>query len=479
MSTFGATWHALRNVGPTRTLIAAGIFLATCLLAVSSSMVLVRSVEHGITLYVIGSAVALLAFQPFLGLIYFVLLIYVRPQQFVPGLAGLPLSLISGVGAFGSMWIRATFQKSRLAVFKAPQDFLLIWFTLAIAISPLTRLDIQGSISSVREWMVQVILYFLIIGLVTTAKRLKIVLHVVVIASLWLAIQGIVQYYTGMGIVGELDADKRIEVVGGADPNELAFHLLFVVPFLYAALSSGKSASYRFFALVAFVTVTAAIYFTNSRGGTLAYWAVMAIIFARSHGLTAGALFGALALVIVLAFGPSRVHHLSVTDPSTYGRIAMWKESLRLLQSQPLFGVGAGEFSQVSVTGKAAHNSFLSCAAELGLVGLLAWVLLIYISLKNAFYVSRRAIAAQFERLDVYAGAVAFALLAYLFAGMFLSKTYSLVLVLFVGLSAAATNIFVAKSQERYQLFTKRDLFQGVLLSMGGLILFRLFLLLV
>lgn len=470
----------MQDVTLAKRLLAIGIFVAACFLAVASSLLLVRSVEVGVALYTIASVVVLLTIEPFIGLIYFVLFFYLSPQVLVPALSAVPLTLITGVAACGSMWIRAALGGSQFRVFNVPQNYLVAWFTLAIVISPLARLDFQESISATYDWMVNVVLFVLITGLVTTGKRLRIILHVIVLATLWLAIQGIVQYFTGIGFAGDLDADERIEAIGMyGDPNNLALHLLLVVPLLYSEFTRGSSGLSRAYALTSLLILIGAIYLTNSRGGVLSFAAVMAILFVRRHGLVAGIFFAAAAFTMILAFGPSRVREVSATEPSAYGRILMWNESFRLFFSHPVFGVGAGRFAEASALKKAAHNSFLNCASELGVFGLLPWVLLIYISIKNAFYVSRQAIVSNFKHLGIHAEGIAFGLLAFVFAAIFLSTTYAFGLMMFVGLSVAATNIFVDNGQERYQLFEKGDLFRGLLLAAGGLIIFKLFLMMV
>ena len=466
----------MQNAAHGKRILAAGILVAACLLAAVYSLILLQSVDIGVVAGTVGSALIVLSIEPFYGLVYFVLLNYINPYEFIPALRGVPLALVTGMATFAAMWFRITLRGGRIPIFRAPQDYLIVWFTLAIIISPLARLDPEGSVSAAHLWMVNVVLYFLVTGLVTTKARLRTMLHVLVIASLWLAIQGLIMYYTGAGISDALDADKRIEVVGAGDPNNLAFHLILVIPFLYALIFEAKSGFTRLWGLTVFLLITAAIYFTNSRGGALSYAAIMAFIVGRRHGLVLGLLFAVVAAAATFALGPSRVRELSATEPSAAGRILMWKESFRMLQSYPLFGVGAGKFSQAAGLDKVAHNSFLSCAAELGLFGLLAWVLLIYTSARNAFYVSRCAVGRGFGQMSLYAGAIAFGLLAYLLAGMFLSKTYSMLLTIFVGLSVAATNIFVDKSQETYRLFEKRDLLCGILLMIGGLVFFKVLL---
>jgi O-antigen ligase len=146
-----------------------------------------------------------------------------------------------------------------------------------------------------------------------------------------------------------------------------------------------------------------------------------------------------------------------------------------MLQAHPLFGIGAYAWVDKYRT-LVAHNSFLHCAAEVGVFGLLPWVLLILLAMKNTWFVSQRGVAIAFGRLGLYAEAILLACLAWTLAAVFVSKTYNALLFILIALSASATNLFIDKSGDKFQVFERRDLIQGVLLMISGLIVFKLFL---
>src|SRR5262249_36489040 len=117
-------------------------------------------------------------------------------------------------------------------------------------------------------------------------------------------------------------------------------------------------------------------------------------------------------------------------DRSAASRFDLWKVGLEMWGDHPL-GVGAGSFYTVAgeydpqYAGRDCHNTYLRCAAELGVPGILLLLALIV----NAFRTLRRAarLAAgtsveQPIRWDCYAFQLA--LVAYLTAGIFMSVPY-------------------------------------------------------
>jgi hypothetical protein len=71
---------------------------------------------------------------------------------------------------------------------------------------------------------------------------------------------------------------------------------------------------------------------------------------------------------------------------------------------------------------------------------------------------------------------VRYALIAYIAAGLFLSRTYSELLFIMVGLTAAITHLFVEQSTEKYVLVERRDFVASLVISVGGYVLFKSFL---
>jgi O-antigen ligase len=59
------------------------------------------------------------------------------------------------------------------------------------------------------------------------------------------------------------------------------------------------------------------------------------------------------------------------------GRVEAWMQTLSLILDHPFFGVGHRRHQTLITAASSAHNAYLTVAAELGLVGLTAYLLLV------------------------------------------------------------------------------------------------------
>ena len=110
----------------------------------------------------------------------------------------------------------------------------------------------------------------------------------------------------------------------------------------------------------------------------------------------------------------ARMGTISTEEDSASARIDSWSVAIELIQSYPLFGVGARQF--IEHHPKTAHNSWLLCGAELGLFGYVPWLLMIYMSIKNLLFVSRNAVVERHGQLGRYADGVMWGLIAFMLA---------------------------------------------------------------
>lgn len=162
--------------------------------------------------------------------------------------------------------------------------------------------------------------------------------------------------------------------------------------------------------LSAALSVVVGVYLTGSRGAllavavTVAAWALLAgRRYARLLLLSPLVLALALAvpglgsrLTTLSAFSTSSVE---AGDPSLQGRVAAQQVGLEIVREHPVLGVGPGNFTLVEPTYLrelgldsvvlAPHNLYLEAAAEGGLVGFAAWLLLLLV----AGFVAARALA--------------------------------------------------------------------------------------
>jgi len=225
------------------------------------------------------------------------------------------------------------------------------------------------------------------------------------------------------------------------DPNELALAGGVGLPLAFA-FGQGKKRTFRRSALsvLALALVLMCAVLTGSRGGQLVCLAVFATYFGKRAGLGGVLLGGVLAMPLLLLGGRSGEEAVS----STLERIECWAEAISIWRQHPGLGVGLGQFVEYHYM--TAHNSYLLALAELGLPGMLLFIIILYLSAKIPIAVLQRISSAGGEAENIRVGAPlasawAMALLA-AFAGLaigifFLSFTYHYVLWIYLGLSGA------------------------------------------
>jgi hypothetical protein len=401
---------------------------------------------------------------------------YIFPAEIFPAL--IPYRIPYWIGIVG-----LTLCAPRLVVRREPLHRLQFWFLLIfvgmLGISLMLAEHWPGApIAAATRFAPAFTMFILALFSVTSIRRLKIAVGAMVFCSLFLAIQGIAAYHLGYNAdrflllpnatnEGPAAADHgqpgdaadegladdeasgvtRIRGLGLVhDPNDLALVLVIALGLVLSPSSAGGVARRILVIGVALVLAYAA-FLTYSRGGAVALLIVLCHRFSARLGRTRAIALGAvIALAIVAAdFGGGRT--LVSADESASNRVIAWTEGLEMLKSSPLFGVGFGQFLDHHTL--TAHNSFVLCFAETGIVGYFFWIGLIVIT---AFELRalRRPVDADPASRDIarWADALYFALVAFLVAGFFLSRTFAPILYLILGLSGALS-LIAARSDRR------------------------------
>ncbi len=240
----------------------------------------------------------------------------------------------------------------------------------------------------------------------------------------------------------------RLHVSKSYDPNDMA--LLFVT-FLPVAVAEALAARGRLMRLCCWAVTAAAlagIALTQSRGGVVALAALSlhALYLAKGRRLGIAVLGLAACVIISFTAGDSiRARFAEVTADSDYnlhaetGRLEIWRDGLGLFARRPLTGVGIGQFeSALGMIGsgyyKAAHNSYLQTAVELGIVGFIAYMALLWRGWGMARQVSR----ATRERGLPRGQALLLAFTGFAVGGFFLSQAYGAILYTLLALIAVS-----------------------------------------
>lgn len=143
---------------------------------------------------------------------------------------------------------------------------------------------------------------------------------------------------------------------------------------LFAAIMmTGK----RMLLLIAFVFVLLAILHNQSRTVILSTIGTLALI--------------AIGIAVLVYFVPAAAvtfdRFLNTENYSTIGgRETMWKWALQMFRQKPIFGYGYGTYQSVSGMPYNAHNGYLQILAEMGIVGMILFMLILLPALIRAFF---------------------------------------------------------------------------------------------
>ena len=263
----------------------------------------------------------------------------------------------------------------------------------------------------------------------------------------------------------------RAMLGGGLDPNDTAALLVAAIP-ISLTIASGRGIVRRIlFGGIALVAVVALVK-TGSRGGMLglASMALSLVLIARGRQrlnyiatiLVGGLLFSAAAQEQLRErFATTFEQDYNHTDED--GRIQVWKRGIGYMLDNPALGVGISNFTTAEgmlsskatdpyrrrgVKYTAAHNSFVQIGAELGVGGLVAFVMMIVTALAGCWRIARRRDAADDPFFVKWAGTGFVSLFGLTVSATFLSLAYSAMLIVIVTL---CTGVIMGAARAREQ----------------------------
>lgn len=416
-------------------------------------------------------------------MLLYVALLIIRPQDY-PAVAetmqsGPSLQSLTLLAAAG-MWVVST-RKS----LSAPQYLLVAAFLVVAMISKVTNGWPGGALFVFTAFAPTVLTYVVLANASDTRSRLETLMSVLTICAGVLAVHGVDQAATGIGWTGEgLSQGTRIQYVGiFNDPNDLGMLFVMCVPMaFYLSGRGGLMGLRRVFWLALAVLLLYGCYLTNSRGTLLAALVLLGVYAWRRYGMLMAGILGSAALAGLMML-PSRLHELDVDEASAAGRVDAWYEGIQMFLANPLFGIGAGGYSDLhEIT---AHNSFVLVLAETGIIGFTIFIAIVGYSFLMTLAPVRRGddiindvplevpddIALAEWRTD---RAMTFSLLlslsGFFTAAFFLSRSYVVILYILVAM-VVANYTRLRKEYPSLPVFSlDRDLVRWPVYSVAGVV---------
>ncbi|MEA4831865.1 MAG: O-antigen ligase family protein [Oscillospiraceae bacterium] len=291
-------------------------------------------------------------------------------------------------------------------------DCFILFFAVLILFGGFVSADVSGSIKPALLRFLFILSYFLVVNLIKTSRLAKQMLSLFIFSMALTSLYGIYQNFFGAEDTTWIDAEmfsdiSRRVVSTFENPNVFAQYLVLLMPIVFALLISRKNFFSKASLFLIFCASGAALIYTWSRGAWLGFVIAMLIYFLLAFKNTILIyIIGLLSLPFISMVLPSSIISRfqsigNLKDTSTSYRVSIWKAVVNMISDYFTSGIGVGEgaFSKVypkySLAGIEAaphsHNVYLQITTEIGLIGLIVFILAIYFILKQTLSYCRDA----------------------------------------------------------------------------------------
>ena len=384
---------------------------------------------------------------PFVGVCSMLAVDFLRPQDLHLELVPLrPVVWLAAATLLGTLLARPTGAK-HLARTLAPLGAVILVGALSAAASDMSAMAWGAWIGLVKSSA----LVGLIVLHVDSPRRLRVVLWTIAGSIGVLAVAAIAQglalgYPDSFQIkIGGLGGPMGLDDKGPMrDNNAFARVLVFVLPLWLTLVFWSRRVFARVLALICTTVTMIAFILTFSRGGFVAFAsiALLAITQIRPRRVALAVLIAGMAIGYSLTpqIYQDRMVSMRLDDTSLNLRVGTWRQGLVMAAEHPVLGVGIGTFAAhygrvMPPPVRSSHNVFVEVLAEMGALGLLAYLWFLVAALVPLWRLRRGA-----TDWRIPAHGLTIALIAFLIASAALSHAFASHLLSGIALSLAMTN---------------------------------------
>ena len=403
------------------------------------------------------------------GLFLFTIILYFRPYEYISSAEWL-LSSASWTATLTLIIFFPTQMMLEGNLTARPREVNLV---LLLGVTGL--LSIPLAISPLEAWeafnnpfLKAVLIFIVIVNVARTERRLWGLFFLTLAVSCVLSFNALRDFSAGKV---EVEGYRIMGSIGGlfANPNDLALHLVTVMPIAVALGLASRSIVMKVVYWAAAALLVAAITVTYSRGGFLALIAVVTVLawkLGRRNRLAVMLLLLVGGLLFI-TFAPGnygmRLASIFIPGLDAYGshgaRRDLLQRSIIVALRYPLFGVGMGNFHHRGFQELGTHNAYTQVAAELGIAACVIYIKFLLTPLKRLGLIEALTFPAR-KRSRYYFLAVGLqaSLLGYMVASFFASVAFYWYIYYLIGyavcfrrLYEAATGVDVEATLERHK----------------------------
>jgi putative inorganic carbon (HCO3(-)) transporter len=329
------------------------------------------------------------------------------------------------------------------------------------------------------DWVKDAIIGLVVVILLKDGKNYRQVIWVLVGVGLFLGGLSVFQFITGTysNIYGGFAQASNKQIIGNitdrrvggpiGDPNTFSQVLLVIIPLAMDRLWREKSTILKIISGLTLTSVLITVVLTYSRGGFVSLVVMIGtfIYFYRPEFSRVVLVMLILRFVIKLVSSKyiERMGTLTyflpfsqvgaTEDPAFSGRISEMLVGIQMFSDYPLFGVGLNNYNVRYLSyseklgidprreARSAHSLYVEVAAELGLMGLIAFFSLLYFTISGLIKSIKDFTENGEEDLASITRAFTVGFIGYLSAALFIHGAYPRYFWLLIGIGLSVPNI--------------------------------------
>jgi probable O-glycosylation ligase (exosortase A-associated) len=394
---------------------------------------------------------------PFWALVGFTFVLLISPQTYFPALSSVrPALLVASVGILAYLIDQLVHRRPVLRITREMRitTWLVCW---AVVTTPLS-LWFWGSVSVLLDlYFKTLIVFWLLYTTVNNLVRLRRIAWSLTLMGIPIALAAVRNYLSGI----QLAKFERITGYEGGlteNPNDLALMLNLIFPLTMALLICSRKPRTRYVLMGILFLYILAIVATFSRGGFVTLAALFFIYLWKFRNRSEKKWLIAVLLIVLLCvpFLPSAYwNRISTTVNSKSDATSSAQERLQIMSAAVIFVikhpiVGAGFGMSILAMNEEGgtfwtdvHNAYLQYAVDLGLPGLVLFLMLMVACFKSTIKVQREsARAPALQELFFLAQGVQISLWAFSIAALFHPVAYHLYFYYMAGLAVALRAVY-------------------------------------
>ena len=332
------------------------------------------------------------------------------------------------ISLIGGFWLIKQLEKKESTLLKSPLNLPILIFSFTILISLFQTNSLYDSFNGLALWGSYFLVYFIVISLVKDKKWISIILGAIFLAASIAAVYCIFQFY-GLDFAFWRKIGGRGSLFSTfGNPNYLAGHLAAVIPLVFVLFCLQEIKFKKIILELIIALLYTSLLMTLCRGAWIALFGSIVVMlgavyffkrnefsFFRQNKTWIISLILILLVISIVYSTPNPLNPVelnvtqravSVTEvesSSMQTRFLIWLSSLETVRQSPFLGEGIGTYGihypssqgvvleqeryqkYIPYTNKSinAHSDYLQIGAEVGLIGLAAFLWVIFCFYKN------------------------------------------------------------------------------------------------